>query len=128
MEGYGVYYVIALAVVLAVLMRSLFTSVSVRERAAGDDPVAGPLAESAIHDAPAAAVVLDRNAVVRAWNKAAERMFGWSQREALNRPTPVPAMGAMEHDAHARALLGETVSGVKSSRMTKDGRGIEIDL
>src|SRR5882724_3970181 len=119
MDGYVVSSIIAFSVAVGVLLNSL-------RRSPSQQVPAGPGA--AVQDAPVAAVVLDRNAVVRAWNRAAERMFGWSQREALNRPTPVPAIGAMEHDAHARVLLGETVSGVKSSRMTKDGRGIEIDL
>ncbi len=123
MDAYVICFVIVLSVVVGVLVRSLQTGASLMVAR-----VSGLPAESAVQDAPVAAVVLDHAAVVRAWNRAAERMFGWSEMEALNRQTPMPASSSVERDAHARALLGETVSGVKASRVTKDGRGIEIDL
>src|SRR5260370_8772349 len=123
MDVYVICFVIVLSAGVGVLVRSLEMGASLRV-----ERVSGLPAESAVQDAPVAAVVLDQDAVVRAWNRAAERMFGWSEMEALNRPTPMPASSSVERDAHARALLGETVSGVKASRVTKDGRGIEIDF
>src|SRR5207249_3290712 len=83
---------------------------------------------AAVQDAPVAAVALDGKAIVRAWNRAAERMFGWSEQEALNQPTRISSGSTEEREALVRALRGETVSAVKASRPTKDGRRIDIDL
>src|SRR5882724_2962971 len=119
MDGYVVSSIIAFSVAVGVLLNSL-------RRSPSQQVPAGPGA--AVQDAPVAAVALDGNAVVRAWNRAAERMFGWSEREALNLPTRISSGSAEEREALVRALRGETVSAVKASRPAKDGRRVDIDL
>jgi two-component system cell cycle sensor histidine kinase/response regulator CckA len=89
---------------------------------------AGPVLESFVQEAPLAIVVLDRNARVHMWNRAAERIFGWTPQEALNRTTPVPGDGGEDRCAYHRALCGETVSGVEMACRTKDGLQVEIGL
>jgi PAS domain S-box-containing protein len=83
---------------------------------------------SLIQDAPIAVVALDRNGSVRTWNRAAERMFGWTEEEALGRSTPIVGDSGPLREAHGRALGGETVSGVVAERRTKEGRWIEVGL
>src|SRR5689334_21122260 len=105
MDGYVISGIIAFSVATGVLLNSLRRTPLESERA---EP--GPT----VQDAPIAAVALDGNTMVRAWNRAAERMFGWSEREALNRPTPIAGGSAEEREALARALRGETVNAVKA--------------
>ena len=44
--------------------------------------------EAAVAASPAAMIMLDREARVRLWNPAAERMFGWTQDEVLGQVAP----------------------------------------
>jgi len=44
---------------------------------------------SLVRSSPAAIVVLDKEARVRMWNPAAERIFGWTEQEVLGRLYPV---------------------------------------
>jgi PAS domain S-box-containing protein len=59
--------------------------------------------------APDAFITLDRDGVVRTWNAAAERLFGWTKDEAVGqtmRDLIVPAEHRGRHDARRRALMG----------------------
>ncbi len=46
-----------------------------------------------VEASPVALVALDGDGVVRIWNPAAERIFGWPQSEVLGVPCPVPVEG-----------------------------------
>ena len=76
MGGYVVSGIIVFSVAVGVLMNSLRRGASEQLRA---EPGA------AVQDAPMAAVALDGHAVVRAWNRAAERMWRKNRGEGSNR-------------------------------------------
>lgn len=84
--------------------------------------------ETLIQSAPLGIVVLDVNGTVRLWNPAAEKIFGWRAAEVLGRPYPaVPEDRRRPSRAvGGRVLAGETVMGVESRRLRKDGTSIVV--
>jgi two-component system, cell cycle sensor histidine kinase and response regulator CckA len=83
-----------------------------------------------IQAAPLAIISLDLQGILRSWNTAAERMFGWREEEVVGRPTPlVPA----DKEAEFRGFIdrlkrGETFAGVPAQRQRKDGSLIDVSL
>src|SRR5205814_655322 len=65
--------------------------------------------QAIIQASPLAIVVLDTEANVKLWNSAAERIYGWSEQEALGRPLPTIPLGQEEELRHNQqmALAGQ---------------------
>jgi PAS domain S-box-containing protein len=69
--------------------------------------------------------------VIVTWNRAAERMFGYTSAEAVGRNITLiipPERRAEENDVLARLRRGETVDHFETVRQTKDGRRLAISL
>ncbi len=79
---------------------------------------------------PLAIITLDLNSRVRLWNKAAERMYGWTASEVVGQFLPtIPASKAEEHHAiFQRVIRGESITYLEVERQRKDGSGIFIGL
>lgn len=62
----------------------------------------------ALQESLHAVVILDASGAIRFWNRAAERLFGWSEAEMLGRPLSV-----VETDPPAQweSLMNETIAG-----------------
>lgn len=87
---------------------------------------------------PRAILMLDREGKVKIWNPAAERMFGWSEAEVIDRPNPIRLDDPLEdctalqkgasHDRNLQncVLEGKTYAGVELRRTKKDGTAIDI--
>lgn len=78
-----------------------------------------------------AIVSKDLDGVVRSWNQAAERLFGYTAAEAIGRPITLiipPELQAEEQQILAKLRRGEQISRFETVRVTKDGRRIEISL
>jgi PAS domain S-box-containing protein len=61
-----------------------------------------------LDNSPDAFVTLDRDGIIRSWNVAAERMFGWSAAEAIGKPfrsLVTPPEFRDRHDARRTALV-----------------------
>ncbi|MEJ5309120.1 MAG: PAS domain S-box protein [Anaerolineae bacterium] len=86
--------------------------------------------ETLIKASPLAIIALDQAMNVRLWNPAAERIFGWSETEALGRRYPVvPENRQDEFRAFmADALAGHTLTGIETVRHKKDGSALEVAL
>ena len=80
--------------------------------------------------APLPLVTFDRGGLVRSWNDAAQRVFGWSAEEVLGQASPLATEGTQhESDAmQARALQGEELRDVEIRRRTRDGALIDLEL
>jgi PAS domain S-box-containing protein len=83
-----------------------------------------------IDASPLAIVEVDRDGLVTFWNRAAERLYGWSTEEVIGQPISfVPEEKEDEVDElRERMLSGEALSGIETLRLRKDGSLIEVVL
>ncbi|XGV96199.1 MAG: PAS domain S-box protein [Leptolyngbya sp. BL-A-14] len=86
--------------------------------------------QALIQASPVAITVLDRRGIVKRWNPAAERIFGWQASEAINHIMPtVPADKQAEFLANIESTLqGEVLNGMETYRQRKDGSLIYVGL
>jgi len=86
--------------------------------------------EALIDASPISIMARDQNLRILKWNAAAERMFGWSEREVLGGTVPfVPP--ELEDEAVAlrqQLLRGESITDFETMRMRKDGARINISI
>ena len=69
--------------------------------------------------------------LITSWNRAAERIFGWTAAEAVGRSITIvipPDRLAEEEDILARIKQGEKIEHLETTRMRKDGTRFEISL
>ena len=69
--------------------------------------------------------------VISAWNAAAERMFGYTEREAIGQPITMiipPELYDEERDILRRLRAGERVEHYETVRFTKAGERIDVSL
>ena len=69
--------------------------------------------------------------VIAAWNAAAERMFGYTEHEAIGQPITLiipPALYGEERDILRRLRAGERVDHYETVRVTKAGERIDVSL
>jgi PAS domain S-box-containing protein len=76
---------------------------------------------------PVAIVCVDRAGNVTLANPAAERMFGWSEREMLGRPVPIvpEEQRHLYYALRAAVLEGKSVSGREVQALKKDGSTVD---
>ena len=86
--------------------------------------------QALIFASPRAIFTLDLNGNVKLWNPAAERIFGWTEAEIIDRPNPiVPPDKLAEHDALRESVLqGEILYSGELRRQKKDGTPIDISF
>ena len=92
---------------------------------------ANDMLKALLRASPLAIIQIDRKFIVRFWNAAAERLFGWSEREILGRPYPlvVPADKRTEFKKLCDRLFeGEELRGIDTWRKHKDGSRVDIHL
>ncbi len=88
--------------------------------------------QAVIENSPAAIVLLDLQANVTGWNPAAERLFGYSEAEALGRN--VDDLVAFSEELHAEAVrysekaLQEKQVHLLTRRTRKDGSLVEVEV
>jgi PAS domain S-box-containing protein len=84
--------------------------------------------QALIHASPLVIISLDMAGNVTLWNKAAERLFGWSEEEVLGLPYPVvpPDRRAEFEILLEKSRRGESIAREELKRRTKDGRMIDI--
>jgi two-component system cell cycle sensor histidine kinase/response regulator CckA len=84
-----------------------------------------------IEASPLAITTLDRNKRVVMWNRASERMFGWTREEVLGQPYPLVPEGkreSFERLFEQVVMQGQGYTGVDSVRQRKDGSDIEVRM
>jgi PAS domain S-box-containing protein len=83
-----------------------------------------------IEASPLAIMAIDREGIVTLWNPASEKMFGWTQEEAIGRLNPVvPEENIAEFHSLLEQVLREGgFSGLELKRQKKGGIPIEISL
>ena len=91
----------------------------VRERRQYNQWVASQTLDSVIEASPLAITTLDANRRVVMWNRAAERMFGWSRDELVGQPYPLVPESERERFAvlfDQVVMNGEGYAGIESVR------------
>ncbi len=86
--------------------------------------------QALVQASPLAVITVDLQGNVKMWNPAAERTFGWSEREALGHPNPIiPEDRQDEFRANLDAVLqGKLLNQVETRRRKKDGSLIDVSL
>ncbi len=99
-------------------------------RASPDGTHAEALLRALLDASPLAMWVLDPQGHVVLWNRAAERLTGWSADEALGQLTPIVAPDKMDEFRRllGQALRKEPVVGAEVRRQRKDGTPIDLSL
>ena len=84
--------------------------------------------QSLIDLAPQAVIALDLEWRVTQWNRAAERLYGWSRDEVIGKPTPViPEEGAPAFADRQSALSAHsTIGPVEVLHRCKDGSRVSV--
>ena len=78
-----------------------------------------------------AIIAKDLDGVISAWNAAAERLFGYTEHEAIGQPITLiipPDLYDEEHDILRRLRAGERVDHYETVRVTKAGERIDVSL
>ncbi len=86
---------------------------------------------SIVRDSNDAITVQEFDGTITAWNRGAERMYGWSEAEALgmNIEEIVPEARLEETTIlMKRSAQGEAVESFETQRITKDGRTLDVWL
>jgi PAS domain S-box-containing protein len=83
---------------------------------------------ASITASPLATFSVDAAGIVRSWNPAAERMYGWSADEVVGRPYPLIGPDQrVEFEHLLRSVLdGSSFSGVEVARVARDGRVFDV--
>lgn len=91
---------------------------------------ANELMRATVTSSPLATIRIDRESVVRAWNPAAERLYGWRSAEVIGRPYPRETVAQRLEFAHilAPVLAGGAFRGIEVVRETRDGRQIDVSI
>jgi PAS domain S-box-containing protein len=105
------------------------------------EPGGGRLAIEAVPDPQVLAAVVDSSddailtkdadAVITSWNRAAERIYGYTAEEAIGSPVSIlipPKRAGEEKRILARILAGDRVDHYETERVTKEGRAIVVSL
>ncbi|MDQ3584237.1 MAG: PAS domain S-box protein [Acidobacteriota bacterium] len=79
---------------------------------------------------PLAIVTLDPTGVVRMWNPAAERIYGWSAAEVIGQPLPTvpPELREEMECNHREATEGRTFTNLETVRLRKDGTRFDASI
>jgi diguanylate cyclase (GGDEF)-like protein/PAS domain S-box-containing protein len=79
--------------------------------------------EALIEASPLAIIVQDERGVVKRWNRAAERIFGWREEEVLDKMSPLVAAHMQEQTERFNEIVlgGQQFDFVEAVRQRKDG-------
>jgi PAS domain S-box-containing protein len=89
---------------------------------------ANELWRASINASPLVTFTLDLDAVIRSWNPAAERLYGWTAEEIVGEPFPLSSPeGRLEFEHLLRAVFdGRSFSGLEIVREARNGARLEI--
>jgi len=86
--------------------------------------------EAVVQASPVSILALGLDGNIITWNPAAERTFGWGEREVLGRQNPtIPKEKMDESDAmFVQVMQGKGFTGVETRRQKKDGSLIDVSI
>ena len=86
--------------------------------------------EGIIENSADAIVTSDINGIIKSWNKAAEKIYGFNEQEVIGRYLPfIPdSLMYIEKEYIERIQKGETIRHIETKRRKKDGTLFEVSL
>ncbi|MGZ5047342.1 MAG: bifunctional diguanylate cyclase/phosphodiesterase [Usitatibacter sp.] len=108
----------------------VLVDITERKKLEGDARAGHERLRAVIRAAPVAIIDCDLDDVVRMWNPAAERIFGWREDEMLGKPLAVVPDELREETRalRERAQAGEIVWIEETQRLCRDGRLIDASI
>jgi len=108
----------------------VIVDITQRKQLEANTRVSNERLRAVIGAAPMAIVARDLDSVIRMWNPAAERMFGWREEDVLNtRTSVVPGhLKEVTRQLRERAEAGETIWIEETQRQHRDGRLIDVSV
>jgi PAS domain S-box-containing protein len=94
-------------------------------------PTAESLLAALVNSSDDAMLTKDLNGVITSWNKAAERIFGYSSDEIIGRPILLLVPGDLvseEADILRRVLAGDRIDHFETVRLVKGGKVLEVSI
>src|SRR5919204_1180333 len=115
--------------VLRMFANQAFTALELARRWSAEQE-ASELMRATVTSSPLAIIRIDRDGIVRSWNAAAERLYGWKAEEVVGKPSPLATAAQRLEFAHilAPVLEGESFKGIEVVRETRDGRHIDVSI
>jgi PAS domain S-box-containing protein len=115
--------------VLRMFANQAFTALELARRWTAEQE-ANELMRAMVTSSPLAIIRIDRDGIVRSWNAAAERLYGWKAEEVLGRASPLDTAARRLEFTHilAPVLEGESFQGIEVVRETRDGRQIDVSI
>ena len=95
------------------------------------EELAAELLRAIVESSDDAIISKDLNGVITSWNNSAERLFGYTEAEAIGKPITIlipPDHLEEEPQILARIRSGERVDHFETIRVCKDGKLIDISL
>jgi PAS domain S-box-containing protein len=129
-ESYSPSSAEELRVTIAHLQRKALT---LEMRLAQDSDIQRAMAHMAaiVENSDDAIVGKTLDGIIRSWNNGAQRLFGYTPEEAIGKPiTLITPPERLEEEQRILATLrrGERIDHFETTRLTKDGRHVEISL
>jgi len=86
--------------------------------------------QSLVEAMPQAVIALDDDDLVRVWNPAAERIFGWTAREVIGEKYPIVPPHKIDEflDSTVRTFRGEGITEWETVRKRKDGELVDVRI
>ena len=87
--------------------------------------------EALVGASPLPIFTYDTDLVMRSWNPAAERVFGWTEAEVVGRPYPLVRDDGERAEFRARTarlFFGERITGEVARRYRRDGTPVHVSI
>ena len=106
------------------------TDITARRRAEGELRQATDELRALFDASPLAISSYNGDGQVRSWNRAAEKLFGWTADEVIGRSlSNVPADLMVEYQTlRDRVLAGNPLTNYETRRLCKDGRELDVSI
>jgi PAS domain S-box-containing protein len=107
----------------------LVTDITDRKRAEESLQRTNQTLQTLLDACPVAIAFFDPQGIVRVWNRAAERIFGWSAAEAIGQFMPtVPHRPQAFLNSIQTVLSGRSLDGLEAQHQRKDGRMVDLEI
>ncbi|MGE5616387.1 MAG: CHASE domain-containing protein, partial [Bacillota bacterium] len=126
----GLLVTLLLYAILRTIARGRSEAIALAQRATRELRTQHEQLRAIIQAAPVAIVARDKDRVIRMWNPAAERMFGWKAAEVVDTDTSIvpDALSDETREMRERAEAGETIRIEETQRVHRDGHRLDVSL